>query len=638
MKPFISLCMIVKNEEKVLDRCLSSVANFIDEIIVVDTGSTDSTKEIASRYTNNVYDFEWINDFSAARNFAASKASGEWILVLDADEYVDEENFNQFIQEMKNDNGIYDAYTAKILNFTGNFGENLLQNFHDRIYKNNGEISYYRHIHEQFKSTKGKQLNIKNSSLLIFHSGYLNKVVSEKNKGQRNQKLLDIEMHNGAKNAFDYFNLGNEYSSIGEYEKALDSYLQAYKQKSDFRLSWVSTTLIQIIICLINLKRYNDALNIIKDAENMYTNSPEFPYLKGEIYFTRGQLEDAKQIFQQIVNYPQQYHHIIFRPDLKDQKPHTRLGEIYLYEENYQQAIYHYTCVLNINKYNEESIKKVIYILNKFHSVEEISAFLKSNGLINEKNVPSYVKACFDIGNPSLAINLLEDYIDEYKLLNKVALLKRLCIDNVGSIEQFHEIFKPEIIKQLMESNWVNIIDVLLLKDHISTGNDFLTVLNSLKQNGPMNKLMDLVDGNESVVNIDKDLIIYALQLFFVYKKFDSCNSILKEIEKVDKHTILTVARVLFSNGFKGDALQLYNLCDWDAFNAQDFINIIHSLLEVNNKDNAIEVSKYALTIFDEDFRFYKYILENTEDPSLFKTTFDQAKKIFVESIYFNQL
>jgi len=637
MKPFISLCMIVKNEEKVLNRCLSSVANFVDEIIVVDTGSTDSTKEIASRYTNNVYDFEWINDFSAARNFAASKASGEWILVLDADEYVDEENFNQFIQEVKNDNGIYDAYTAKILNFTGNFGENLLQNFHDRVYKNNGEISYYRHIHEQFKSTKGKQLNIKNSSLLIFHSGYLSKVVSEKNKGQRNKELLNFELHNGAKNAFDYFNFGNEYYSIGEYEKALESYLQAYKQKSDFRLSWVSTTLVQIIICLIHLKRYNDALNIITDAQNMYMASPEFPYLKGEIYFTRGQLDDAKQTFLQIVNYPQQYHHIIFRPDLKDQKPHTRLGEIYLYEENYQQAIYHYTCVLNINKYNEESIKKVIYILNKFHSVEEISAFLKSNGLISEKNVSSYVKACFDVGNPSLAINLLEDYLDEYKLLNKVALLKRLCIDNIGSIEQFHEIFKPEIIKHLMESNWVNIIDVLLLKDHISTSNDLLTVLNYLKQNESMNKLMDLVDGNESIVNIDEDLIIYALQLFFVYKKFDLCNSILKEIEKVDKHTILIVARVLFSNGFKGEALQLYNLCDWDAFNAQDFINIIHSLLEVNNKDNAIEVSKYALSIFNEDFRFYKYILENTEDPSLFKTTFDQAKKIFVESIYFNQ-
>lgn len=254
MKPFISLCMIVKNEEKVLDRCLSSVVNLIDEIIVVDTGSTDNTKEIASKYTHNIYDFEWINDFSAARNYAASKATGEWILVLDADEYIDEENFNIFVQEIKDDNDTFDAYTAKILNFTGNFGESLVQNIHDRVYKNNGEISYYRHIHEQFKSNKDEQLKIKNSSLLIFHSGYLNKIVNEKSKGQRNKELLKKEMNSGSKNAFDYFNLGNEYSSIGEYEKALDSYLQAYKLKTDFRLSWVSTTLVQIVISLINLK------------------------------------------------------------------------------------------------------------------------------------------------------------------------------------------------------------------------------------------------------------------------------------------------------------------------------------------------------------------------------------------------
>ena len=70
----ISLCMIVKNEELVLGRCLDSVKNLMDEIIIVDTGSTDKTKEIASLYTNKIYDFPWINDFAAARNFSFSKA------------------------------------------------------------------------------------------------------------------------------------------------------------------------------------------------------------------------------------------------------------------------------------------------------------------------------------------------------------------------------------------------------------------------------------------------------------------------------------------------------------------------------------------------------------------------------------
>ncbi len=94
----ISLCMIVKNEEKVLARCLDSIVDLMDEIIIVDTGSTDATKEIAARYTDRIYDFEWIQDFSAARNFAFSKATKEYIYSADADEVLDEENHQRFAE------------------------------------------------------------------------------------------------------------------------------------------------------------------------------------------------------------------------------------------------------------------------------------------------------------------------------------------------------------------------------------------------------------------------------------------------------------------------------------------------------------------------------------------------------------
>ncbi|MBQ2802621.1 MAG: glycosyltransferase family 2 protein, partial [Lachnospiraceae bacterium] len=92
----ISLCMIVKNEERVLARCLESLEGLMDEIIIVDTGSTDNTKEIATRYTDKVYDFEWIDDFSAARNYAFSKAGMEYIYSTDADEVLSPENRERF--------------------------------------------------------------------------------------------------------------------------------------------------------------------------------------------------------------------------------------------------------------------------------------------------------------------------------------------------------------------------------------------------------------------------------------------------------------------------------------------------------------------------------------------------------------
>lgn len=92
----ISLCMIVKNEEAVLARCLDTIADLVEEIIIVDTGSTDRTKEIAAGYTKKLYDFTWVDDFSAARNFAFSKATQEYIYSADADEVLNEENRERF--------------------------------------------------------------------------------------------------------------------------------------------------------------------------------------------------------------------------------------------------------------------------------------------------------------------------------------------------------------------------------------------------------------------------------------------------------------------------------------------------------------------------------------------------------------
>lgn len=86
----VSVCMIAKNEEKYIEQCLRRLMKYNMEIIVADTGSTDRTKEIAAKYTDNLYDFEWCDDFSAARNFAVSKASNNWILILDCDEHVEE--------------------------------------------------------------------------------------------------------------------------------------------------------------------------------------------------------------------------------------------------------------------------------------------------------------------------------------------------------------------------------------------------------------------------------------------------------------------------------------------------------------------------------------------------------------------
>ncbi|MCL2017435.1 MAG: glycosyltransferase family 2 protein [Alphaproteobacteria bacterium] len=94
----ISLCMIVKDEEKAIGRCLDCVKDIVDEIVIIDTGSTDKTVEIVSKYTDKVYHFEWIDDFAAARNFSFSKATKDYVMWLDADDCLTEENRKKLLE------------------------------------------------------------------------------------------------------------------------------------------------------------------------------------------------------------------------------------------------------------------------------------------------------------------------------------------------------------------------------------------------------------------------------------------------------------------------------------------------------------------------------------------------------------
>ena len=142
MKKLLSVCMIVKNEEEVLERCLQSIHGIADEIIIVDTGSTDNTKQIATKYTDKFYEIKWENDFSKARNYAASKASGEWILVIDADEYVDRESFNEFKKQLSLNPPVEEINAVQIVNFVGEEANNTTLNHHTRLYRNNGLIEF----------------------------------------------------------------------------------------------------------------------------------------------------------------------------------------------------------------------------------------------------------------------------------------------------------------------------------------------------------------------------------------------------------------------------------------------------------------------------------------------------------------
>lgn len=145
----ISLCMIVKNEADILRRCLVSIADLMDEIIIVDTGSTDRTKEIAAEFTDQIFDYEWQDDFAAARNFAFSKASMDYIYSADADEVVDyfnQKRFAELKQALLPEIEIVQMYyiTPQAYNTTANFKKE----YRPKLYKRLREFVWIDAVHE----------------------------------------------------------------------------------------------------------------------------------------------------------------------------------------------------------------------------------------------------------------------------------------------------------------------------------------------------------------------------------------------------------------------------------------------------------------------------------------------------------
>jgi len=155
----ISLCIIVKNEETVLARCINSIKDIVDEIIIVDTGSTDNTKEIAKEFTDKVFDFNWIDDFSAARNYSFSKATMDYIFWLDADDIVLHEDQIKFKQLKENLDLSVDIVMMK---YNVGFDENGNINFsyfRERLSKRTNSYIWKEPVHE-FLERWGKIINV----------------------------------------------------------------------------------------------------------------------------------------------------------------------------------------------------------------------------------------------------------------------------------------------------------------------------------------------------------------------------------------------------------------------------------------------------------------------------------------------
>ncbi|WP_180954902.1 glycosyltransferase family 2 protein [Bacillus sp. V3-13] len=273
----ISLVMIAKNEENNLFSCLNSIKELVDELIVVDTGSNDKTKEIASDIGANVYDFEWNNDFSEARNYALAQSKSDWNLVLDADEQVIDWDVDQI------NSLLYSGTFIGRINIKSKFVQNNevkeSQAYISRLIPRG--VSYKGRIHEQIHS----DLPRIDLPIEIYHSGYY-----QTDKSKRNLHLLELELLSFPENPYILYQIARQYKAVNRVIEAKDYFSKSYffANKDD---SYFGDLAVNYLYTLIDTKDFTRAFAVINEVKSELLYLPDFHFVSG-IFFMNFVLSD----------------------------------------------------------------------------------------------------------------------------------------------------------------------------------------------------------------------------------------------------------------------------------------------------------------------------------------------------------
>lgn len=280
----LCLCMIVKDEEAFLRKCIESVRDIVDEIVVADTGSTDNTAQLARELGADVYSYAWAESFALARNFAISKAKSDWLLLLDADETIertDHEALLAFVRTTK-----LDGAHLRVRNYTGSYSPDQYS-LHNamRLVRNNGQYYFHGAVHEQITSKQADSISERFTTLdvTVHHFGYLDDVVKRKEKRKRNLPLLEKQLADDPDEPFTLFNMGNEYLSLKEYRKAISFYEASLGKLSDRRIAFGPHLYLRMVNCYATLGRHEKALQTIHEGLAAYPRCTDLVFLRADI-------------------------------------------------------------------------------------------------------------------------------------------------------------------------------------------------------------------------------------------------------------------------------------------------------------------------------------------------------------------
>lgn len=332
----ISACLITKNEEKTIESCLGSFKDIVDEIIVIDTGSTDNTIEIAKRLGSSIFHYKWDDNFSNPRNYALEKVTGDWVIFLDADEYFTtgtRRNVLKVINEIHRNNKSVNALVIRRFNIDNSDGKVKTIDYMLRIFRNNKKIKYVGKIHENVQND-GKPMEyfvVPEDTIAIKHTGYSKNIIKE--KAERNLQLLLSNLTNGLDDKMTYIYLSDCYLELENYDKAIE-FANLFIFTRQVTFGYNVKPYINIITAMIKKgQRKTEVLHEIDRALNKFPNHPEFYRFSGIMYLLENSYSNALNAFKKSIIYHFQYDSV-----------ETNNMSSYLYE------VYYFMALINIEK------------------------------------------------------------------------------------------------------------------------------------------------------------------------------------------------------------------------------------------------------------------------------------------------
>lgn len=274
----INLVMIVKNEEHSLERCLNAARPLVDEMILTDTGSTDGTVEIAKRMGARVKEFAWVNDFSAARNFALEQSDADWNLVLDADEYIKKGDRIQLEQVLCSRKGMWLGTITRYDSYPDEGGVSVAYSVLPRLLPKG--VRYYGTIHEQPEGSYPCYPVL----LEADHDGYL-----AADKGERNLAYLQQAVKEHPEDGYYQFQMASTLRNLRRLEESLPYFRRFYRispRSAAYRTGGVVLYL-YTLLDLGTTDKLDEAAQVVEKEEKNLRNWPDFCFVCGLFYMDR---------------------------------------------------------------------------------------------------------------------------------------------------------------------------------------------------------------------------------------------------------------------------------------------------------------------------------------------------------------